>query len=119
MKLTKREEEIMTYLWAHGASFVKDIIGSFDEPKPHYNTISTIVRNLEKRELIAHEDFGSTFRYFAAISKEEFGTEGLKTQAKKYFNNSFKSLVSTLVETNNLSEDEINELLELAKKRTK
>ena len=119
MKLTNREEEIMAFLWENGASFVKEIISSFEEPKPHYNTISTIVRNLEKKNVIDHEDFGSTFRYFAVVSKEQFGTESLKNQVEKYFNNSYKQLVSNLVEAHNLSADEINELLQLAKKETK
>lgn len=119
MKLTNREEEIMTYLWEHGESFVKDIILSFDEPKPHYNTISTIVRNLEKKGVIDHKDYGTTFKYFAAISKEEYGTQHMQQQVKKYFNNSFASMVSSFVESNNLSTDEINELIELAKKQSK
>lgn len=119
MKLTNREEEIMGFLWENGASFVKEIIASFEEPKPHYNTISTIVRNLEKKGLIDHEDFGSTFRYFAVVSREQFGTESLKSQVEKYFNNSYKQLVSNLVESHNLSADEINELLQLAKKEIK
>lgn len=119
MKLTNREEEIMAFLWENGASFVKEIISSFEEPQPHYNTISTIVRNLEKKGLIDHEDFGSTFRYFAVVSKAQFGTESLKSDVKKYFNNSYKQLISTLVENNNLSADEINELLKLAKKEIK
>ena len=117
MKLTNREEQIMNYLWEKGASFVKDIISSFDDPKPHYNTISTIVRNLEQKGYIDHEDFGSIFRYFAFVSKEEYVKDNVRQQVKKYFNNSYKSFISSLVESNDLTIDEIRELIELANKK--
>ncbi len=119
MKLTNREEQIMDYLWKNGESFVKDIIASFEDPKPHYNTISTIVRNLEQKGFINHEDFGTTYRYFAAISKEQFVKQNLKQQVKKYFNNSYKSFVSSLVESNDITIEEVKELIELAKKKIK
>ena len=118
MKLTNREEQIMDYLWNNGPSFVKDIIVSLEDPKPHYNTISTLVRNLEKKKIIDHEDLGPTFRYFAAISKEEFVKVNLKRDVKKYFGNSYKSLISSLVESNDLTIEEIEKLIDLAKKKT-
>jgi len=117
MKLTNREEQIMDYLWVNGPSFVKDIISSFEDPKPHYNTVSTLVRNLEQKKFIDHEDFGNTYRYFAAISKEDFVKRNLKKDVKKYFGNSYRALVSSLVESNELSLDEIKELIELANKK--
>lgn len=118
MKLTNREQQIMDYLWEHGPSFVKDIKASFEAPEPHYNTISTLVRNLEQKNMIDHEDFGTTYRYFAAVTKEEFFRRKLKKDVKKYFGNSYKSLVSSLVESNDLTLDEIKELIALAKKKT-
>lgn len=117
MKLTNREEQIMNYLWEHNESFVKDIISSFDDPKPHYNTISTIVRNLEQKGYIAHEDFGSTYRYYAAVTKEDFVKKNVRLQVKKYFNNSYKSLISSLVESEDLSVEEIKELIESIKNK--
>ncbi|MDF1574075.1 MAG: BlaI/MecI/CopY family transcriptional regulator [Bacteroidales bacterium] len=117
MKLTSREEQIMDYLWEHGTSFVKDIKASFKDPQPHYNTVSTMVRNLEQKKMVDHEDFGTTYRYFALISKEEFVKGNLKRDVKKYFGNSYKSLVSSLVESDDLTLKEIKELIELAKKR--
>lgn len=119
MKLTNREEQIMDFLWENGASFVKDIIAVFEDPKPHYNTVSTMVRNLEQKGFIDHEDFGTTYRYFAAISKEDFVKHNLKKDVKKYFDNSYKSLVSSLVESKEISIEEVQELIELAKKKTK
>ena len=118
MKLTKREEEIMDYLWEHGPSFVKDIKASFGDRMPHYNTVSTMVRNLEQKKMIAHDDFGTTYRYFAAVSKEEYVKTNLKKDVKKYFDNSYKSLVSSLVESNELTIEEITELIALAKRKS-
>lgn len=116
MKLTNREEQIMDYLWENGPSFVKDIKTCFGSPEPHYNTVSTMVRNLEQKDMIDHEDFGTTYRYYALISKEEFVKENLKKDVKKYFGNSYKTLISSLVESKDLTLDEIKELIELAKK---
>lgn len=117
MKLTNREEQIMNFLWENGPSFVKEIVASFEDTKPHYNTISTMVRNLEQKNCIEHEDFGNTFRYFAAISKEDFVKRNLKKDVRKYFDNSYKSLVSSLVESNELTIEEIKELIELAQEK--
>jgi BlaI family transcriptional regulator, penicillinase repressor len=119
MKLTNREEQIMDFLWEAGPSFVKEVVSTFEDPKPHYNTVSTIVRNLEQKGFIGHEDFGTTYRYFAAISKEDYVTRNLKKDVKKYFNNSFKSLVSSLVESRDISIEEVKELIELAKNKSK
>ena len=116
MKLTNREEQIMDYLWEHGPSFVKDIKAAFGQPEPHYNTVSTLVRNLEQKQIIDHEDFGTTFRYHALVSKEDFVRMNLKRDVQKYFGNSYQSLVSSLVKSNDLSINEIKELIELAKK---
>jgi len=118
MKLTNREEQIMDFLWENGPSFVKDIQASFEDSKPHYNTVSTMVRNLEMKKVVDHEDFGTTYRYFAVISREEFARINLKRDVKKYFGDSYKSLVSSLVESNDLTLEEIRELIDLAKKKS-
>jgi len=117
MKLTGREEQIMDYLWEKGPSFVKEVMAAFEEPQPHYNTISTLVRNLEQKGYVDHEDFGNTFRYFPTLSKEAYVTGKLKNDVKKYFGNSMPSLVSALVENKDLSIEEIRELIELANKK--
>ena len=119
MKLTNREEQIMDYLWENGPSFVKDIRTSLGSPEPHYNTVSTLVRNLEQKGYVGHEDFGNTYRYFALVSKEDYVRRNLKRNVKKYFSDSYKSLVSSLVESEELSLEEIEELIQLAKKKSK
>ncbi len=116
-KLTKREEEIMNFLWDHGPAFVKEIAKNHPEPKPHYNTLSTIVRNLEEKGFIDHENFGTTYRYFTTLSKDEYGHKSIKNSISKYFNNSYKAVVSKLVEDENLSLEDVQQLIDLAKQK--
>jgi len=113
--LTNREEEIMELFWQKGPSYVKEIVDELPEPKPHYNTISTIVRGLEEKGFLDHEQFGNTHRYFAAISREEFSKNTLKNMVGKYFNQSYASVVSMFVEEENISLEEIKELIRQAK----
>lgn len=110
-RLTKREEEIMTILWEHQSMFVKDIVKLLPEPTPHYNTISTIVRGLEDKGFIDHEQFGNTHRYFAKISKEEYSKGTLKDFISKYFDRSYSSVVSMFVEEQEISTEEIKDLI--------
>ncbi len=112
--LTNREEEIMELFWDKGALFVKEIIDFLEEPKPHYNTISTIVRTLEEKGFVGHEQFGNTHRYFAVISKEEFSKNTIKNMVGKYFNKSYASVVSMFVQEEKISIEEIQELIRQA-----
>jgi len=113
--LTNREEELMELFWQKGPSYVKEIVDELPEPKPHYNTISTIVRGLEEKGFLGHEQFGNTHRYFAAISREEFSKNTLQIMVGKYFNKSYASVVSMFVEEENISIEEIKELIQQAK----
>jgi len=110
-RLTKREEEIMTILWDNKALYVKEIIGMLPGAPPHYNTISTIVRGLEEKGFIDHEQFGNTYRYFAKISKEEYSKGTLKDFISKYFNRSYSSVVSMFVEEHEITTEEIKALI--------
>jgi BlaI family penicillinase repressor len=113
--LTNREEEIMELFWQKGPSYVKEIVDELPEPKPHYNTISTIVRGLEEKGFVGHEQFGNTYRYVAIISREEFSKNTLQNMVGKYFNKSYASVVSMFVEEENISLEEIKELINQAK----
>ena len=110
--LTKREEEIMNIFWANGPLFVKEMLQFFDEPKPHFNTVSTIVRGLEEKGFVAHKSYGPTYCYHAAITKEEYGTRSLRNVVGRYFKNSYLNAVSSLVEEEQISLDELRELIE-------
>lgn len=113
--LTNREEEIMEIFWEKGSLFVKEIIVLLDPPKPHYNTISTIVRILEDKGFIGHEQYGNTYRYHALISREEFSRITIKEVVGKYFNKSYASVVSMFVQEEKISPEEIQELIQQAK----
>ena len=92
--------------------FVKELKEFYSDQKLHYNTLSTMVRALEEKGFIDHEQFGNTYRYFAAISKEEFSKGKLGNVVKSYFNNSYKNVVSLLVEEENISVEELKKLIE-------
>ena len=109
--LTNREEEIMEIFWENSSMFVKDVIKQLSDPVPHYNTISTIVRGLEDKGFLDHEQFGNTYRYYAIISREEFSKDSLKNLIGKYFNTSYASVVSMFVKEKDISIEEIQNLI--------
>ncbi len=110
--LTAKEEEIMGFFWEKGPLFVKELLAFYSYPKPHFNTLSTIVRGLEEKGYLSHEAFGNTYRYFAIISNEEFRSRTLKGVISKYFNNSYLSAVSSLVKKEEISVDELKQLIQ-------
>lgn len=114
---TKREEEIMNIFWQNGPMFVKDMLPLFDEPQPHFNTVSTIVRGLEEKGYVGHKAYGNTHQYFAAVSKEEFGKRTLGSVVSRYFKNSYLSAVSSLVEEDKITPDELKALIEKVEKQ--
>ncbi len=116
-QLTIKEEEIMRIFWDHGPLFVKEILDYCPEPKPHVNTVSTVVRVLEKKGFVGHEKQGGSFRYHALLMKEDFRKTTLMNILKNYFDNSFKSMVSALVEEKQLSEEEIKECIDIIEKK--
>lgn len=95
--LTAKEEEIMGFFWEKGPLFVKEMLAFYEEPKPHFNTLSTIVRGLEEKGFLAHKTYGNTYQYYAVLNKEDFSKGTLKKVISKYFNNSYLSAVSSLV----------------------
>lgn len=116
-KLTQREEEIMQYFWANGSLFVKEILEMHPEPKPHFNTLSTIVRGLESKGLLAYKSMGNTYQYYPIVSEQEYGSKSLKNIVSKYFKNSTFAMVSTLVKEDDISEKELKELIEVIKSK--
>lgn len=115
-KLTVKEEELMEFFWDKGPLYVKELLAFYEDPKPHFNTISTIVRILESKGFVSHETFGSTYRYFPMLSREDFQKETLGNVISKYFNNSYMNIVSSLVEEEKISLDELKELIENVQK---
>jgi predicted transcriptional regulator len=114
--LTKAEEKVMHLLWQTNKAFVKDLIDKMDEPKPNYNTVSTIIRILEKKEFVGHESFGKTYQYFPLISKAAYKKFLVKKMVSDYFENSYENVVSFLIKDEHLSDKEIEEIKKLMNK---
>lgn len=115
-QLTKAEEEIMQVLWLLKNAFVKDIIEQLPEPKPHYNTVSTIVKILEDKGFVDHESFGKSNRYFSLVSKDEYSRKSMKQFVGKYFGGSFADMMSFFAKEKDISVKELEEILNEIKK---
>jgi len=115
-RLTSKEEEIMNHFWLKGELFVRELLNLYEDPKPHFNTLSTIVRGLEEKGFIGHQSFGNTYRYFPTISKDEYKKGALRRVVNKYFKNSYLGVVSSLIEQEEISIDELRGLIERVEK---
>ncbi len=111
-RLTRREEELMQCFWAHGPLFVRELVEMAPEPKPHFNTLSTMVRTLETKGYLSHKAFGSTYQYYPVVSEAEFSRRTLGNVIRRYFENSYMGAVSALVEEEKISVDDLRELLD-------
>ena len=112
-ELTKAEEQIMQVLWKLEKAVVKDIIGELPEPKPAYNTVSTIVRILEKKGFVSHKAYGKNHEYFPLVSKDEYKKKFLKSFIKRYFSDSFQEMVSFFASRRDISLEELEEIRRL------
>jgi predicted transcriptional regulator len=115
-ELTKAEEQIMQILWQLNEAIVKDIIDQMPEPKPAYNTVSTVVRVLEGKGFIGHKAYGNSHVYFPLVLETDYKKFTFDKMMKNYFSNSYQSLVSFLVKEKELSIEELEELSQLAQK---
>ena len=118
-KLTKAEEQIMQILWELERGFVKDIIKRLPQPKPAYNTVSTIIRILEKKGFVSHQAYGNSHEYFPVINKEEYTKAYLKSIMKNYFSDSFQEMVSFFASEENMSIEELEELRKMINEEIK
>ncbi len=109
-KLTKAEEQIMHVLWELEKGFVNDIVTLLPEPKPAYNTVSTIVRILEQKGFIAHKAYGRTHEYYPMVNKEDYSREYLNNFTRNYFSSSYKALASFFAQSETLSINELEEI---------
>ncbi len=110
-KLTTAEEQVMQILWELEKGFVKNIIAKMPEPKPAYNTVSTLVRILEGKGFIDHKAYGKTHEYFPTVSKEKYSEQYLKSFISGYFSGSFEKMVSFFASRNDVDIKEMEELL--------
>jgi BlaI family penicillinase repressor len=110
-KLTKAEEEVMLILWELKLAFVRDIIEQMPLPKPHYNTVSTMIKILQEKGFVDYKAYGKTYQYFPIIAKETYFKKSVKPLLKNYFNGSAKQLVSFFVKEKNISIEELEKLI--------
>ena len=115
--MTKAEEEVMILLWRLKKAYVKDILAEFPEPKPAYNTVSTIIRIMEDKGFVDHRAFGKTHEYFPLISKSAYSRFVIGSLAKDYFKGSYKELVSFMANDDQLNIKDIEEIKKEIKKK--
>ena len=117
--LTKAEEQIMQVIWNLDKAFLRDIIEEIPEPKPHQNTIATILKILVEKEFVGVNVFGRMHQYYPLVSKDEYSESTMKNLVKGYFEGSFSNAVSFMVKENNLSVEDLELLLSQLKKSAK
>ena len=118
-KLTSAEEEVMQYLWQLKKATVSQIIDQIPEPKPPHSTISSIIRILERKEAVGHKAYGRTYEYFPLITREEYSAGSLNKLATDYFGGSVRKMVSFLVQQEDLSLNDIEEIRQMLNKKDK
>ena len=118
-RMTPKEEDLLNRFWTYGPLFIRELLELYDEPKPHYNTLSTIVRILEEKGYLGYKVYGNTYQYYAIITREEYRKKKLQKIVDVYFGNSYKRVVSALIEEDELSIEELQELIVEIKNKKK
>lgn len=116
-KLSEREEEIMSVLWSKGPLFGREIVESLPEPRPHFNTVATFLKGLETKGWVRKEFLGNANRYHAVRELEPYRRQSLKSIVSRFFGGSAFNLVSTLTRDDELSAEELRELLDMIEKK--
>ena len=115
-KLTNKEEQVMQVLWDLQKAFVKEVVEELPDPKPHYNTVSTTIRNMEDKGYVKHKAFGKTHQYYPAVSKESYRTNHMQKTIQNYFENSYKNVVSFFAKEEKISVKELKEIISIIEK---
>ena len=119
LKLATREEQIMQVFWDLKKAFIRDIIPSLPDPRPHYNSVATIVKILEDKGFLDHETVGNMHQYFPVISRDDYQKHAMKDIVSKYFNNSYPRMLAFFAKEQNLTEDELSEIVKIIKSKKK
>ena len=107
----------MKILWELEKGFVKDILARYPKPRPHYNTVSSLIRTLQEKKVIGYTQYGNTYEYYPLLSKEDYRRDFMKNIVKDYFGNSYKTAVSFFIEDHTLKPEEIEEIIRLIKNK--
>jgi predicted transcriptional regulator len=116
-KLTVKEEEVMSVLWKLKKAFVKEIVSEL-QGKNHYNTISTIVRQLEDKSFVSYTSYGKSHQYFPIVEREKYSTTVMDQNSKRFFEGSYKNMVSFFAQQEKISEKDLEDILELIKNKS-
>jgi BlaI family penicillinase repressor len=119
IKLAKREEQIMKVFWDLEKAFIRDVIPHLPDPKPHYNSVATIVKILEEKGFLNHETVGNMYSYYPVVSRDEYQKHALKDIVSQYFDNSYPRMLAFFAKEQNLSEKELKEIMDLIKSNKK
>ena len=111
--LTKAEEQVMQILWEEEEGFVKELLLKFPEPRPAYNTVSTIIRILEKKGFVDHRSFGKSHQYYPLVSRDQYRNERFSSLMKNYFNNSMKQVLSHFGKDGSMDMKEADEIISM------
>ena len=112
-ELTKAEEQVMQILWDIEKGFVKDVLAKMEEPKPAYNTVSTIIRILEKKGFVGYKAYGKTHEYYPIVKQEDYSANFFKGFFARFFNNSSARFTSFFAKDNELSVDELEKMKQI------
>lgn len=118
-QLTPKEEELMQLLWKHEPILISKLIEFYPLPKPHFNTVSTVMKRLETKGFVNHLEVGGSYQYFSIIKKENYRKKSFGDFIKNYFGGSYYGAVSALIEEDKISDTELKELLELIENKGK
>ncbi|MCH5241951.1 MAG: BlaI/MecI/CopY family transcriptional regulator [Muribaculaceae bacterium] len=118
-QLTPKEEELMQLLWEHEPILISKLIEFYPDPKPHFNTVSTVMKRLEAKGFVGHNEAGGSFQFFSKVPKDNFRKKSFGDFIKNYFGGSYYGAVSALVEEDKISATELKELLEIIENKGK
>lgn len=116
-KLTEKEEEVMRRFWSKGGMTVREAVECYDDPRPHFNTVSTYVHILETKGYLQRERRGASLCYIPAIGIDEYRRHTLKSVISKFFDDSYRNIISAFVKEEALSVDELKEIVEMIEKQ--
>lgn len=116
-KLTAREEMLMNIFWAHEPLFIRDLISYIPEPKPHYNTVATLVKFLEEKGFLEREPMANSFRYKVKTTERQYRGDTVSEVVARYYDNSYLSLVSQFVEEDKMDIQQLKDLIAKIEKK--
>lgn len=118
-RLTAKEEEIMNIFWKHGPMFIREMLAFYEESKPHYNTVATLVKLLVEKGFVAFRAFGNSYQYSALVTEKEYKGSALADVISQYYNSSYTKVVSQFIEEEKMDLDELKALIAEIEKKQK